>query len=87
MAETANQERGHRKIRRGSVISKSGEKSVVVLVESRKQHPLYGKVIKTKTKLHVHDAENTANVGDKVVVVETRPISRLKRWRIQEVVA
>jgi|TARA_B110000116_G_C16623726_1_gene484960 small subunit ribosomal protein S17 len=71
-----------RKGRRGEVVSKSGDKSIVVQVERRKQHPVYGKVIRMRRKFHVHDEKNEANVGDHVRIVECRPISRLKRFRL-----
>ena len=77
--------RALRKRRKGVVASKSGNKSIVVVVESRKPHPLYGKIIKQSSKFHAHDEENVANVGDTVVIMETRPISRMKRWRLVEV--
>ncbi|MDA3923815.1 MAG: 30S ribosomal protein S17 [Kiritimatiellae bacterium] len=74
--------RGNRKVRKGLVVSKSGEKSVVVKVERRERHPLYGKVIKKSNKFHVHDEDNSAKVGDTVKIVDTRPLSATKRWRI-----
>ena len=76
---------GARKERRGTVLSRSGEKSVVVLVEGRRQHPLYGKVVLFRKKFHVHDEKNEAQLGDKVRIVECRPISKMKRWRVLEV--
>jgi len=81
MAET-NETRGNRKVRKGTVVSKSGEKSVVVKSERRERHPLYGKVIKKFKKYHAHDEDNDAKVGDTVRIVETRPLSATKRWRI-----
>lgn len=77
--------RALRKQRKGIVVSKSGNKSIVIVVERRKPHPLYGKIIKQSSKFHAHDEENAANVGDTVVIMETRPISRMKRWRLMEV--
>ena len=74
--------RGSRKVRKGTVVSKMGAKSVVVKVEYREQHPLYGKVIIRSKKYHAHDEADTAKVGDKVVIMETRPLSATKRWRI-----
>jgi len=85
MAEVESRKRGLRKERRGTVVSKSGDKSVVVMVERRKQHPLYGKVTRQSRKFHVHDEDNRAGVGDIVRIVESRPLSRLKRWRLVEV--
>jgi len=84
MSEAENS-RGSRKSRTGEVVSKSGDKSVVVIVERRYPHPVYGKVLKGQTKCYVHDAKNEAKVGDKVKIVESRPISKLKRWRLAEV--
>ena len=79
----ANEEkRGARKVRKGTVTSKMGSKSVVVKVEYRELHPLYGKVVVRSKKYHAHDEADTAKVGDKVVIMETRPLSATKRWRI-----
>lgn len=77
--------RGVRKSRTGAVVSKSGDKSVVVIVERKYPHPVYGKVLKGQTKCHAHDEKNEAKVGDKVRIVESRPVSKLKRWRVVEV--
>ena len=74
--------RGARKVRKGKVVSKMGIKSVVVEVSYREQHPLYGKIVIRRTKYHVHDEADTAKVGDEVVIMETRPLSATKRWRI-----
>ena len=79
----ANEEkRGARKVRKGTVVSKMGAKSVVVKVEYRELHPVYGKVIIRTKKYHAHDEADTAKVGDKVVIMETRPLSATKRWRV-----
>ena len=75
-------ERGARKVRKGTVVSKMGAKSVVVKVEYSERHPVYGKVIVRSKKYHAHDEADTAKVGDKVVIMETRPLSATKRWRI-----
>ncbi len=75
-----------RKTATGFVSSRMGDKSVKVTVPYKTPHPLYHKIINRKTVLHVHDEKNEANVGDKVEVMETRPISRLKRWRIINVI-
>ena len=75
-------ERGVRKLRKGVVVSKMGAKSVVVEVKRRELHPLYGKVIVRSKKYHAHDEVDTAKVGDSVVIIETRPLSATKRWRI-----
>lgn len=80
-------DRNLRKTREGRVASKSGDKSIVVLIERRVRHPLYGKEIRVSKKVHAHDEENRAKVGDVVRVMETRPLSRLKRWRLVDVVA
>ncbi len=80
MANEVN--RGARKVRKGKVVSKMGVKSVVVEVSYREQHPLYGKVIIRRKKYHAHDEADTAKVGDDVVIMETRPLSATKRWRI-----
>jgi small subunit ribosomal protein S17 len=87
MAEATVNARGLRKQRRGTVVSESGDKTRVVQVERRKQHPLYGKVVRLKKKYHVHDENNESSVGDTVRIVETRPMSRTKRWRLVEVLA
>ena len=74
--------RGARKVRKGKVVSRMGVKSVVVEVTYREQHPVYGKVIIRRKKYHVHDEADTAKVGDDVVIMETRPLSATKRWRV-----
>ena len=74
--------RGARKVRKGKVVSKMGIKSVVVEVSYREQHPLYGKIVIRRKKYHVHDEADTAKGGDEVVIMETRPLSATKRWRI-----
>ena len=82
MTETVSQERNNRKLRQGKVISVSGNKSVVVQGETRVRHPLYGKVLRKFKKYHVHDEQNVAKVDDTVTIMETRPISKLKHWRL-----
>jgi len=79
-------ERNSRKVRQGIVVSAGGEKTCVVQVSNRKRHPLYGKMITRSTKFHAHDEENAAQVGDLVQIMETRPLSKLKRWRLVEIV-
>ena len=74
--------RGARKVRKGKVVSKMGIKSVVVEVSYREQHHLYGKIVIRRKKYHVHDEADTEKVGDEVVIMETRPLSATKRWRI-----
>ena len=76
-----------RKAREGRVCSSKSDKTIVVLIERRVRHPLYGKEIKVTKKIHVHDEANSANVGDIVKVMETRPLSKLKRWRLVEVLS
>jgi small subunit ribosomal protein S17 len=78
--------RGRRQERLGAVVSAAGDKTIVVRVDTVKAHPMYKKVIRRSTRLHAHDEENEAKVGDVVRIVETRPLSRLKRWRLQEIV-
>ena len=86
MNTEAVMERGKRKIREGMVISDGMDKTIVVRVERRERHPLYGKEIKLYKKYYAHDEKNEAHVGDKVSIAETRPLSRLKRWRLVEIV-
>ena len=74
--------RGDRKVRKGKVVSKMGVKSVVVQVTYRERHPVYGKVVVRSKKYHAHDESDTAKVGDVVTIMETRPLSATKRWRI-----
>ena len=78
--------RNQRKVRTGVVTSLSGAKSIVVTISNRKRHPKYGKMITMSKKLHAHDEEQVAKVGDTVKVMETRPLSKTKRWRLVEVV-
>ena len=77
--------RGYRKVREGLVVSDKMDKTVVVAVEDRFKHPLYGKVVRRTSKLKAHDEQNTAGVGDRVLVMETRPLSATKRWRVVEI--
>ena len=83
---TAATDRGYRKVRRGYVTSDKMDKTIVVEVEDRVKHPLYGKVIRTSSKIKAHDEQNTAGIGDLVVISETRPLSATKRWRLVEIV-
>ena len=83
--KTSVQERQYRKVRQGYVVSDKMDKTVVVEVEDRVKHPLYGKVIRRTTKVKVHDEANTAGVGDLVTISETRPLSATKRWRVVEI--
>ena len=77
--------RGYRKARRGYVTSDKMEKTIVVEVEDRVKHPLYGKVIRRTSKVKAHDENNTAGIGDLVLINETRPTSATKRWRLVEI--
>lgn len=78
-------ERNRRKVRVGRVVSNSMDKTIVVEVIRTLKHPLYERVIRTKSKLHAHDEKNEAGVGDTVRVMECRPLSKTKRWRLLEV--
>ena len=84
VAETAEQ-RPYRKVRRGYVVSDKMDKTIVVEVEDRVKHPLYGKVIRVTSKVKAHDENNTAGIGDLVLINETRPLSATKRWRLVEI--
>ncbi|MFT4087656.1 MAG: 30S ribosomal protein S17 [Gordonia sp. (in: high G+C Gram-positive bacteria)] len=79
------QARGDRKERIGYVVSDKMQKTIVVELEDRKSHPLYGKIIRTTSKVKAHDEEQIAGVGDRVRLMETRPLSATKRWRLVEV--
>jgi small subunit ribosomal protein S17 len=81
----AGTERGNRKVREGLVISDKMDKTVVVAVEDRVQHPLYGKTIRRTQKYKAHDEANSCGVGDRVLLMETRPLSATKRWRVVEI--
>ena len=83
--QDATEQRGYRKVREGLVVSDKMDKTVVVAVEDRFKHPLYGKVVRRTSKLKAHDEQNTAGVGDRVLVMETRPLSATKRWRVVEI--
>lgn len=74
-----------RKVREGNVTSDGMDKTAIVTITTRKPHPKYRKTVAKSTKLYVHDEENTLRVGDRVRVAETRPLSKLKRWRIVEI--
>ena len=78
--------RNLRKTRTGLVSSNKMDKTITVAVERKVKHPLYGKFVKKTTKFHAHDEKNECNIGDTVKIMETRPISKLKRWRLVEVV-
>ena len=80
-------ERNLRKTRTGRVVSNKMRKTVVVAIEDNVKHPLYNKIVKKTVKLKAHDEENMCNVGDRVLVMETRPLSKDKRWRVVEIIA
>ena len=86
MAELNTEDRGYRKVRRGYVVSDKMNKTIVVEVEDRVKHPLYGKVIRRSTKIKAHAENNSAGIGDLVLIHETRPLSATKRWRLVEIV-
>ena len=77
-------DRSHRKIRTGVVVGDKADKTITVIVERRFSHPLYGKGVKRSKRYHVHDESNACRVGDTVRIVETRPLSKTKRWRLLE---
>jgi small subunit ribosomal protein S17 len=77
--------RARRKVREGLVVSDKMEKTVVVEVEDRVKHALYGKIMRRTRKLKVHDEQNSAGIGDRVSIMETRPLSATKRWRLVEI--
>lgn len=79
-------ERGRRKTRVGRVVSDKMDKTIVVAVERNTHHPLYGKTIRKTTKYKVHDADNQCKIGDKVKIMETRPLSKEKNWRLVEII-
>ncbi|MCX4267325.1 MAG: 30S ribosomal protein S17 [Lachnospiraceae bacterium] len=79
-------ERNLRKTRIGKVVSNKMNKTIVVAIEDHVRHPLYGKIVKRTYKLKAHDEKNECNIGDKVKVMETRPLSKDKRWRLVEII-
>ena len=82
--ETAVQ-RNRRKVREGLVVSDKMDKTVVVIIEDRVKHPLYGKVLRRNSRLKAHDENNACGIGDRVLLMETRPLSATKRWRVVEI--
>ena len=82
---TDNTERGSRKTREGIVTSDKMDKTVVILIQDRVKHGLYGKVLSRSRKLKAHDEINAAGIGDRVLIMETRPLSATKRWRVVEI--
>ena len=80
------EERNLRKVRQGVVVSDANDKTIVVAVEERKHHPIYKKMITSTKKFHAHDENNEAGIGDTVQIMETRPLSKMKRWRLLKIV-
>ena len=85
VSTNSTEERASRKVRVGYVVSDKMEKTIVVEIEDRVKHKLYGKIIRRTTKVKAHDENGTAGVGDRVQLMETRPLSATKRWRLVEV--
>lgn len=86
MTTETTTERNSRKMRQGVVVSAAGDKTCVVRIMERKRHRMYKKLITRTQKLHAHDEKNEAGVGDTVSIMETRPLSRMKRWRLVEII-
>jgi small subunit ribosomal protein S17 len=84
--ETTTTDRGRRKVRTGVVVSDGMDKTVVIRIDRQIRHALYGKTVRRSSKLSAHDESNEARVGDTVRVMETRPLSKTKRWRLVEIV-
>ena len=80
------EERALRKVRVGMVVSDKMDKTVVIAIEDNVKHPVYGKIIKHTLKVHAHDEANECGIGDKVKIMETRPLSKTKRWRVVEII-
>ena len=80
------EERNLRKVRVGKVVSNKMDKTITVAIEDHVRHPKYKKIIKRTVKLYAHDENNSCNVGDRVSVMETRPLSKMKRWRLVEII-
>ena len=80
------EERNLRKTRVGLVVSDKMDKTVVVAIEDNVKHPVYGKIIKRTLKVHAHDEKNECGIGDKVEIMETRPLSKTKRWRVVQII-
>ncbi|WP_007023269.1 30S ribosomal protein S17 [Saccharomonospora iraqiensis] len=83
--QSRDTDRNYRKVREGLVVSDRMDKTIVVELEDRKKHPLYGKIMRRTKKVKAHDEGNTAGVGDRVTLMETRPMSATKRWRLVEI--
>ena len=86
MAEAATDSVQVKRTATGTVVSSKMDKSITVLIERRVQHPVYGKIIRRSSKIHAHDEENSCNVGDVVTIVECRPLSKTKSWRLDSIV-
>ncbi len=84
--EVQTEKRNDRKVREGLVVSDKMDKTIVVALEDRKKHPRYSKIMRSTTKVKVHDEENSAGIGDRVLLMETRPLSATKRWRVVQIV-
>lgn len=80
------EKRNYRKTRQGVVVSDANDKTCVVEIKARKPHPIYGKMMTTTKKFHAHDEHNEAHIGDTVSIMETRPLSKMKRWRLVKIV-
>lgn len=85
MSEVRTVERTRRKVRDGIVVSDKMQKTIIVVVQDLKPHPLYKKVVRASRRFQVHDEEGACHVGDRVRIVETRPLSKEKRWRVAEI--
>ena len=81
-----SEQRGYRKVREGLVVSDKMDKTIVVEIKTRVRHPLYGKIMNQTSKLKVHDENNECGIGDTIKVMETRPLSKDKRWRLVEII-
>jgi small subunit ribosomal protein S17 len=86
VAETPQESVAARKVRQGIVTSDGRDRTITVRVDTSRRHPIYGKTVRQSSKLHAHDEKNEAGVGDVVRVIETRPLSKQKRWRLVEIV-
>ena len=82
----AEETRNSRKVRQGIVVSDVNDKTIVVQIKERKAHPIYKKMMTTTKKFHAHDEHNEAHIGDTVRIMETRPLSKMKRWRLVEII-
>jgi small subunit ribosomal protein S17 len=82
----AEETRNMRKVRQGVVVSDANDKTIVVQIRERKAHPIYKKMMTTTKKFHAHDENNEAHIGDTVRIMETRPMSKMKRWRLVEII-